>query len=179
MKKIVLVNTSENDSSQTKSFLLGLQEKLNLNYQVTYLSLSDLDRGLEDVLQADCLVLGLPIYYGSLSGKGKAFMEEFYDKNLRGKTLIPIFSSSKRGQAGIGLMVLLPWVFKEGLILKPPIDLDHGMTEDDFEEALNQVSQALKDKHHEGLDIRFSDFTCLGKTYQVPMQVTYKRKEEV
>nr|WP_281694233.1 flavodoxin family protein [Barnesiella viscericola] len=105
MKRILFINGSPNRNGQTatmaKLLLAGKEyETLNLiDYKIYPLGQSfkddQLDEVLQQMLRADVLVMGSPVYWHSMTGQFRTLLDRIYDSplkhRLKGKALYFIF----------------------------------------------------------------------------------------
>lgn len=126
----------------------------------------------------DILILASPIYYGSISGVLKTFMEITYPlkpKDLSGKKVIFIGTAVQEGQEAIALSTILPWCVKHGMQLVhysifKVVECDGFIALENEEEKLfDFASQIEKVMHQEfSFELEFCEIEILDKKMGMP-----------
>ncbi|MBM7613845.1 flavodoxin family protein [Alkaliphilus hydrothermalis] len=196
MNKILFISTSMNKESKSKKFIRTFLSKLPDNKNTYLLDLSEAEKlnifcsgynnckdtgicinpenkkNIDLVVQSDVIILGIPIYYGGLSGIGKLFIETFYcleRGELNGKKVIVILSLEKRNQEGIAVQELLPWIYKHGMKLIDIININ-AETELDIEiEKFKNTLEKINDWKLSESHIEFGKLNYLDRIVEIPI----------
>lgn len=207
MSKVLSISASLNHQSKSRDILrrvekelAGSTEVMHIDFledqyanihcsicdgcQETGICINDLNQKVIDKMKAvDYIVLAVPIYYGGISGKCKAFLESFYllkKDELKGKKMIVILSSQKKGQEGIAIMELLPWCFKHGIALTHVENVHKGLLQHDELQAVDRISNRIIydiDTDY-AMDLDFGNFNYLDNHAGIPVYYHVKKKNK-
>ena len=126
MPKILVVYYSRTKNTEKMAFAVAEAAKKVSNIEVNVKKVEQ--ASLEDLLNADGIIMGSPVYYGSMAGKLKTFIDESvkYHGKLEGKVGAAFTSSGGTATgAETTLLSILQTMLVHGMVVQGCSDNKH------------------------------------------------------